>query len=90
MRKARLCYQRFKNKDEGFKTWPNKENTKVNMGGRRSILGYLKNFGRDHQHKKFDKVVVNQQATSQVGLKVANMNVRKGNGDREKGELKCW
>lgn len=90
MRKKRLCYQQFENKGEGFNTWPNGENTKVTAGGRWLKLGYLKNFGWDHQLKFFYKVVVNQQTTSQVGSKVIDLNVRKGNGDNEKGVLKCW
>lgn len=51
VRKERLCYQQFKSKGEGSKTWSNKEKAKANMGGRRSKPWCLKNFGRDHQQK---------------------------------------
>ena len=51
VRKDRLCYQYFKGKNEHGKSWVNKREFK----GKKQKLAYLKNFGRDHQWKKFNK-----------------------------------
>ena len=65
VRKARLCYQQFKGKGEHGKSWVNKSEFK----GKKQKLAYLKNFGRDHQRKKFNKPKESQTAKSQVGSK---------------------
>ena len=51
VRKAILCYQQFKGKAEQGKSWMNKGEFK----GKRPKPAYLRNFGRDHQRKKFSK-----------------------------------
>lgn len=62
VRKVRLCYQQFKNRSEGLKPWKIKDKTKsvTNIKGQKQP--YHKNFGKDHQRKKFGKGNVNQHA----------------------------
>ena len=65
VRKARLCYQQFKGKSEHGKGQINQGEIK----GKKQKPAYLKNFGRDHQRKKFNKSKESQTAQSQVGSK---------------------
>ena len=50
--KAILCYQEFKGKMEQGKNWLNKGD----FSGKKPKPAYLKNFGRNHQRKKFSKL----------------------------------
>ena len=65
VRKARLCYQQFKGKGEHGKGWVNKGEIKR----KKQKPAYLKNYGRDHRRKKFNKPKESQTAQSQVGSK---------------------
>ena len=73
VRKARLCYQQFKGKAEQGKSWLNKGEFK----GKRPKPAYLRNFGRDHQRKKFNKPKESQTAQSQVASKQVEGNNKK-------------
>ena len=86
VRKARLCYQQFKGKAEQGKSWLNKSEFK----GKRQKPEYLRNFGRDHQRKKFNKPKESQTAQSQVASKQVEGNNKKEGTVRMKEPLKCW
>ena len=58
VRKARLCYQQLKGKTDQGKGWVSKNEFK----GRKQKPAYLKNFGRDHQRKRFSKPKESQTA----------------------------
>ena len=86
VRKARLCYQQFKEKNEQGKSWVNKNKFK----GRKHKPAYLKNFGRDHQRKNFNKPRESQTAQSQVASKPTEGDSKKEGTSRIKEPLKCW
>jgi len=48
VRKARLCYQQFKNRSEGLKPWKIKDLTKSTMSIKIQKTHYLNIFGKDH------------------------------------------
>ena len=86
VRKARLCYQHFKGKSEHGKSWINKGEFK----GNKQKPAYLKNFGRDHQRKKFNKTKESQTAQSQVGSKQIDGDNNKEGAVKMWEPVKCW
>ena len=50
IRKARLCHQQFKIKNEGGKLWKTKDGGRTG-GVKKQKLLYLPNFGREHKKK---------------------------------------
>ena len=50
----------------------------------------MKNFGRDHQRKNFNKPKESQTAQSQVALKQVDGDNKKEGTVRMKEPLKCW
>lgn len=48
VRKARLCYQQFRNQNEDSIAWKNKDKHKMRMNVKRQRPAYLKKFGKDH------------------------------------------
>ena len=86
VRKSRLCYQQFKGKIEQGKRWAQKNEFK----GRKPKPASLKNFGRDHQRKKFNKPRESKNAQSQVASKPIEGDSKKEGTTRMKEPLKCW
>ena len=86
VRKARLCYQQFKGKTKQGKSWVQKNEFK----GRTQKPAYLKNFGRDHQRKKFNKPKESKTAQSQVASKQIDGDNKKEGTVKMREPLKCW
>ena len=75
--KAWLCYQQFKGRNDQVKNWQNKEKWKVEGSTKRSKLVYLKNFGKKHEQKFFNKSGENQTAHSQTCSKPMEENSKR-------------
>ena len=58
-----------------MKKWQNKENGDSN--GKRVKPAYLKNFWKNHQRKNFNKTGENQEAQSEAGSKLMDVNNNK-------------
>jgi len=74
IRKERLCYQQFKNKNEGLKSQLSKEKNKISGGVKKPKYCIMIKFGRDHQHKMFSR---NNQCQNTVSRWI------KTNGDEQ-------
>ena len=85
--KAGLCYQQFKGRNEQAKSWQKKK--KSDSSGKRKKPAYLKNFGRNHQRKKFTKNRENNPAQSQTGSKQIDGNSKREGTIKMREPLKC-
>ena len=88
VRKERLCYEKFKGKNEQAKNLQKEE--KGDSSGKRKKPKYLKKFGRNHQRNKFNKTGENQTAQSQTRSKQMNGNNKRDGTVKMREHLKCW
>ena len=60
------------------------------MSAKRQKPPNIKNFGKDHHRKKFNKGNVNQPAQSLIGSKPMELKNKNSNGVQEREPFECW